>query len=451
MKKLFTLSAVIFTFFVLSVTAFAADVTADSTPDEPFPDMNYNVYLELTDSKSESVTAYKVIPAYDVNGDGKVSVTDAKSVLKHIAEISVLTDEQIQTADIDRNGKISTVDAKMILQTVADILEIYASEDGVMLDGSYTDADSNAYYFDDGFMAKGITEIEGRQYLFSQSGIMLNEGLHNVFGVNYLVLRDKTVALNGFYSYNGKKYLADANGELAKGRKTYDGKTYLFGSDCALVVNSSAKDGGVLYYTDSNGVLLNGKVKRADGTYLYENGRPFNGWKYPGLDMFYYDKNGKLAVNTTIGDFKFDANGNPSASVINHNTLKYHLRKILKQHGSDARSIFDYITNHSVFSYKVMNKGASAEEMVIYMLKYHKGSCYQFAYFTQALYREAGFECEVVIGTVMSTVSGTRSTHYWNKVKFPDGWYYVDTEYPWKYGGIYKKTAAEILALSYRW
>ena len=450
MKKVFALGIIAFLALIMSVNAFAAEV--DATPSDARPHMDYNNPLELIDSDYNKIAAYKIIPDYDVNEDGKVSIVDVKAVLKHIAGTSVLADGAENKADADKNGRISTADAKLMLQYIAGLKESYALEDGTLLNGTYKNQDGGVYYFNEqGIMAKGITEIDGEKYLFSYDGVMLTQGIQSYNSKNYLILNDNTVACGGFFEYKGKKYLADEDGVLAKGRKSYNGKTYLFDENCALVINSSALENGVLYFTDEQGVLLNGTVKRPDGTYLYENGRPYSGWKYPGLDMFFYDKNGKLAVNTTIGDFTFDANGYPSATVINHNTLRYHLRKILKQYGSDPGSIFNYITNHDIFSYKVMEKGASAEEMVIYMLKYHKGSCYQYAYFTQALYKEAGIECEVVIGTVVSTTTKVRSTHYWNKVKFSDGWYYVDTEYPWQYGGVYKKTADEMKELSYRW
>lgn len=451
MKRIFCLSIITVLMFIMSLTVFAAD----STSTDARPNIDFNSGADYTDSGNRKVTLYNLILEYDVNGDGKTSIADAKKVLQHVADIIVLDEDAFVRADADENGKISIADAKIILQTVAGLRNVYVYENGDIVTGFFTTADGKTVYLDkNGMKVKGVVEIGGKMYLFSQDGVMLKTGIQTYAGNKYLVLDDNTVALNGFHKYNGKTYLSDSNGVLLKGRRTVNGKTYLLDDSYALVINSSAKDNGVLYYTDANGVLLNGVVTRKDGKYLYENGRPFNGWKYPGLDMFYYDKNGKLAVNTKIGYFTFDANGNPSATEINHDTLKYHLRKILKQHGSSPRNIFDYVSNHDIFSYKVMNKGASAEEMVIYMLKYHKGSCYQFAYFTQALYREAGYECEVVIGTVISNASGTkgqRTTHYWNKVKFPDGWFYVDTEYPWSQNGVYKKTEAQMKELSYRW
>lgn len=55
----------------------------------------------------------------DVNGDGKVSVIDAKWVLQVIANTRVFDDTQIIAADVNGDKKISVVDAKWILQIVA--------------------------------------------------------------------------------------------------------------------------------------------------------------------------------------------------------------------------------------------------------------------------------------------------------------------------------------------
>lgn len=459
MKKLLTVFCAVLLIFSLSFSAFAQQVKSiDSTLTDAAQEPLYTVNKEKTavyydEETNEEIVVFEKVYNCDISGDGKTTIVDVKQILKHIAKISEVDESKIPYADLDQNGKLTIADAKAILGIIAGLRTYYILEDEQTIpNGFFKDDSGNKVYFNEqGMLVKGLVTINGNKYLFTAQGILLRNGIHNYSGHSYLVLEDDTIAINGLYKYNKNTYLANENGELLKGIQKFNGKSYLLDDNFRLVINSSAVVGGVRYYTDKNGVLLNGEVRKIDGTYYYENGVPFNGWRYPGLDMFYYDKNGKLVTNTTIGDFTFDSKGNPSATVINHNTLKYHLRKILKENGSDPKSIFDYVSDHSIFSYKIMDKGASAEEMVIYMLKYHKGSCYQFAYLTQALYREAGYECEVVIGTVMSTISNSRSTHYWNKVKFPDGWYYVDTEYPWKEGGTYKKTAEEMKELSYRW
>lgn len=55
----------------------------------------------------------------DVNGDKKVTTSDAKAVLKAVAGQTKLTDKQKKAADINGDGKVTTADAKAILKKVA--------------------------------------------------------------------------------------------------------------------------------------------------------------------------------------------------------------------------------------------------------------------------------------------------------------------------------------------
>ena len=70
-----------------------------------------------------SVISYANTSKGDVNLDGKISVADAKLVLKHVASIKALSEEQLDLADVNGDGKISVTDAKWILQIVAELRE----------------------------------------------------------------------------------------------------------------------------------------------------------------------------------------------------------------------------------------------------------------------------------------------------------------------------------------
>ena len=52
----------------------------------------------------------------DVNGDGKVSVTDAMLTLRASMQKTVFTDEQNVKADVNKDGKVSVTDAMLILR-----------------------------------------------------------------------------------------------------------------------------------------------------------------------------------------------------------------------------------------------------------------------------------------------------------------------------------------------
>ncbi len=55
----------------------------------------------------------------DVNFDGKVNSTDARTVLRAAARLETLTAEQILAADVDGSGKVNSADARRILRAAA--------------------------------------------------------------------------------------------------------------------------------------------------------------------------------------------------------------------------------------------------------------------------------------------------------------------------------------------
>jgi len=58
----------------------------------------------------------------DVDGDGKISVVDATVVQRHLAEIEILTEEQLVRADTYKDSKISILDATQIQRLLAEII-----------------------------------------------------------------------------------------------------------------------------------------------------------------------------------------------------------------------------------------------------------------------------------------------------------------------------------------
>lgn len=55
----------------------------------------------------------------DVNADGRISLFDAKLILRYVAELSTLDDKQAWAADMNCDGSVSIVDAKNILTYIA--------------------------------------------------------------------------------------------------------------------------------------------------------------------------------------------------------------------------------------------------------------------------------------------------------------------------------------------
>lgn len=70
-------------------------------------------------------SATGILPG-DVNGDGKVTSSDARAILRYAARIEPLTDETV--ADVDQNGKVNSTDARLALRIAAKI-EVDATEE----------------------------------------------------------------------------------------------------------------------------------------------------------------------------------------------------------------------------------------------------------------------------------------------------------------------------------
>jgi len=57
----------------------------------------------------------------DVNGDGKISLSDARAVLRSVAQIEILPQEKLSVADYDGDGALTFEDARKILSASIDL------------------------------------------------------------------------------------------------------------------------------------------------------------------------------------------------------------------------------------------------------------------------------------------------------------------------------------------
>ena len=76
------------------------------------------VYVKDGGSSNGNLSEKPAQPNGDVTGDGKVTTTDARSIVSHIVDLEKLTDEMLSFADYDSDGKISTADVREILAAI---------------------------------------------------------------------------------------------------------------------------------------------------------------------------------------------------------------------------------------------------------------------------------------------------------------------------------------------
>lgn len=74
-------------------------------------------------------TTYTVIVVGDVNGDGKINVTDIVKISRHIAIIETLSGSYAQAADVNSNGKVTSTDIVQLARHIAGIKRIGAIDE----------------------------------------------------------------------------------------------------------------------------------------------------------------------------------------------------------------------------------------------------------------------------------------------------------------------------------
>ena len=168
------------------------------------------------------------------------------------------------------------------------------------------DEAGNRYYFDkDGEVYRdGIKEIGGKKYLFDNEGRAqkgfqkVGEHLyyfglgsytqqmnrwHDEAGNRYYFDKDGEVYRDGFKEIDGKKYLFNSEGAVAKGIKLVDNKLYYFNSNTGYMHTNKwyIENGKYKYYFGDDGIAYNSGIKKIDGNeyYFETNGELFKGVK----------------------------------------------------------------------------------------------------------------------------------------------------------------------------
>jgi len=139
------------------------------------------------------------------------------------------------------------------------------------------------YYFENGEMAKGITEIEGKRYLLGiTTGKLYTSGLAEISigeqqGIYYT---DSTGEVQTGWQKIGKEtYYFDETGRMQKGITEVEGKKYLLGITSGKLYTSGIAEISIgeqqgIYYTDSTGEVQTGFQKIGNVTYYFdETGR----------------------------------------------------------------------------------------------------------------------------------------------------------------------------------
>ena len=368
-RKILLLSVlVVLLIFSSAIFAFAEDlsepasefVSEITSEPESEPEVIINSIFSFSEGEplvvsinEEKVQLKPVEMFVDPSGDGKVTVVDARLILRYGTMVESYTGP-VEDFDITEDGVINTVDARLVLRYCAVLDNYYRLEDGSVFKGFCKSADGKKFYVDDygivatgletidgavyyiekGFVVTGTRTILGSLYMFDNDGKGVT-GVYTVNGVKIYFVDGKSftgyadisgtdifyadgVPVTGNFIVNGKELYFNSgklhtgykagtdiycvDGELATGKYTVNGKKLTF-KDGKLLTGYLTESGKNVYY--SKGELANGNFEINGVKYYFENGISTTGYKTVNGKSLYY-QNGIVADGfTNIGSDTF--------------------------------------------------------------------------------------------------------------------------------------------------
>ncbi|VKE02265.1 choline-binding surface protein A [Streptococcus pneumoniae] len=144
------------------------------------------------------------------------------------------------------------------------------------------------FYNTDGSMATGWLEYNGSWYYLNANGAMATGWLE--YNGSWYYLNTNGAMETGWLEYNGSWYYLNANGSMATGWLEYNGSWYYLNANGSMATGW-LKDGDTWYYLEASGAMKESQWFKVSDKWYYVNG------------------SGALAVNTTVGGYRVNANG----------------------------------------------------------------------------------------------------------------------------------------------
>ncbi len=273
----------------------------------------------------------------DVDGDGFITSADALEILRfsngfssELIDSEAITDENNVKWFTDKDGAVFAF-----------------AEDTKLSDGLFNIGGYVVGFGKDGELLTGAADLNGEEYVFTESGVLVNGWQDNAEGKSFFVngkpldgwfdAYDQTflfvnnIAVTGWQTIGEKSCHFDDNGVAAKGVQTIDGDKYFFEDDGTFETGFIKKEFGTIYKDDygfmktgfytigdahyhfaDNGVMSTGSETIDGDSYLFgDDGVMITGWYKNGSSRSYLLK-GKTATGAlTIdgSDYFFEANG----------------------------------------------------------------------------------------------------------------------------------------------
>ena len=366
-----------------------------------------------------------------------------------------------------------------------------ADADGIIQTGWQTVNGTRRYYSPDTLAyAMGPTEIDGKTYLFSNTGDLLI-GRKKYGDLKYYTDENGVIQTGIIALSDGTYYFSpDEGGALVTGWQTVDGKVYNFGTDGKMIVSAFdeyqgsrcyigssgyveaffiEKDGAVYgygadvtaegniltgfcefggnrYYFNAQGKMLTGRVKiDSYKYYIDDNGVIQTGFATLADGTYYFDAEGHMVFGLqTIGGKVYYFDPDKGFMAVNKSIEGYRFGSdgvgkplsdvqkkadaILAQYGSTPNEIYNYVVTHNSYKYIEDTRSLAQINTVgwSYFANYSIQNRYVVCYYFAAITDLLFQEANLESRIVYGTGRGS-SEHYWNEVKINGEWIAYDT------------------------
>ena len=173
----------------------------------------------------------------------------------------------------------------------------WRSKDGKYAINEWREIDGNRYFFDaSGYMQVGWCRIDNVWHYFDSSGSVHSGWLNDGGKWYYLDPSRRGAMVTGFFTVNGVRYYAKADGVCPAASWVNVGKEWYLTSASCSIRTGWANAGGTWYLLDpSTGAMKTGWVDDGGSRYYLDtSGAMATGWKKLGGSWYYLSSSGAL-------------------------------------------------------------------------------------------------------------------------------------------------------------
>ena len=207
----------------------------------------------------------------------------------------------------------------------------FSEADSLMQTGMILMEDGWRYFDDDGIMQKGLQRVQNEEanldaeFYFNEDGIM-QTGIQNVDGMICYFGKDGKRGF-GFHKSDGRQYYLTRTGAFT-GWKTIKGKTYYFSDEeSGAAVTGWQKLDGARYYFDKKSVMQTGWQEIAGKTYYFtEKGACAEGWLTLDRELYYFTEDGMQTgwLELQDGSYYLHADGTAARGLVTVDGTRYY-------------------------------------------------------------------------------------------------------------------------------